>query len=236
MFRPYNDAKAQERINDIGKIIDLLKDGNFPELLIQANLMLDNSAYVNDKGAKSVAYNARAKGKLETGDPTGALVDVFESLRIDSKDGDAYTIKAEANYRLNRYGCAIADANIAASLRPLIPDAYVTRLKSYSDMGNVNLALNDAKTIKAIVTSAIFNHHGSKYRKAELFTMRALAHRVLKDCAAEEADRKEAEKLADKPAPAMQKPNLFNAEAERNSMLAEYEANASFAAGVFKNL
>jgi tetratricopeptide (TPR) repeat protein len=232
MFRPYDE----ERKKDFSKVMDPLKEGNYAEVLIQANLILYNSAYAYDIGIKNLAYNARAKSKLETGDAAAALRDIEEALRFDSQDADAYTIKAEANYRLKKYVEAMADANMVIKKRALIPDAYVTRLQCYIALENADLALKDARTIKAIVTSAIFNHHGSTYRKAELFTMRALAHKVLNDSAAEEADKKEARKLGGKPASVMQKPNLFNTEAERNRLLAEYDANVAFAEEVFKNL
>lgn len=81
--------------------------------------------------------------KLNRGDLEGGVKDLDRALELDSKNEEAWGIRAHALLRLKRYSEAIDDCSRLIELEPSRLEHYVQRAKARSASGDVDGAIDD---------------------------------------------------------------------------------------------
>ena len=96
----------------------------------------------------------KAKLKIETYDLIQALIDIDESIRLQSDEPKYYALRADIKIRHSKpapdsddYQSVLGDINVAVALDPNNPDYYVLRSNFLRSMGEVTAALDDYNTV-----------------------------------------------------------------------------------------
>ena len=85
----------------------------------------------------------QGKTALDKGDLALAISSFTEAIRLDSKDGKAYTARGIAYGRTGEYNTAIVDSSEAIRLDPKLVAAYGTRGFAYLKKGDYDKAIGD---------------------------------------------------------------------------------------------
>jgi tetratricopeptide (TPR) repeat protein len=137
------------------KGIVLVATGDYREAIEDLTAAIESGA--RDKSA-SECHMARARARLELGDPGGAEDDCNKGIELDYQEQarwpfivrtrahhahTAYLVRAEARELQGNYNLALGDCFFAASMAPGDPAVYELRARIYSAIGNAHEAIRD---------------------------------------------------------------------------------------------
>ena len=107
-----------------------------------AEALADLDLAVSMQPNQPVFHHARGRARQRLGDMTGALADY--SITIDRKPQAAvYQDRAEINRCLGNHLAALHDCDKALELNPKLIDAYFRRGLTYTELGDLGLALEN---------------------------------------------------------------------------------------------
>jgi tetratricopeptide (TPR) repeat protein len=160
----HNLQQLDAALEDLDKAIELAPDfapahSERCLVLIKQN-KLEEAIQEGDKAALldknfATAYNNRGLAKLKIaeknfGDPSGAITDFNEALRLSPRKaiayfnrGQAYTLLAEREQTPEHYKMAVADYTRAIEIRPTYAKAYAGRAIAESRLGDDDSAQAD---------------------------------------------------------------------------------------------
>jgi tetratricopeptide (TPR) repeat protein len=96
------------------------------------------------------AYNARGAIRYEAGNPTEALADYDEALRLQPALAAAYNNRGATRYELGDLAGALADCDEALRLQPNNADFLSNRGAVRAELGDLAGAANDAQRAEAL--------------------------------------------------------------------------------------
>jgi tetratricopeptide (TPR) repeat protein len=83
--------------------------------------------------------------KLKKLDPTGAIADCTEAIRLKPEFTDAYCTRATAQLKLDKYDAAIADCTAAIARDAKCVEAFRIRSQAKREKGDLTGADDDQK-------------------------------------------------------------------------------------------